>query len=76
MARRSDRPLLQVADQRQKLKELMAERDPVYATADISVDSADGPPEATLERVLTALAARRAADSAAPHPVGGERALT
>jgi shikimate kinase len=76
VARRSDRPLLQVADQRQKLKELMTERDPVYATADISVDSADGPPEATLERVLTALAARGAPNPAAPHPVGGERALT
>ena len=55
VSRRNDRPLLQVADQRQKLQELMAQRDPVYATADISVDSADGPPEATLERVVAAL---------------------
>src|SRR5215475_4557151 len=70
-----DRPLLQVADQRQKLQELMAQRDPVYATADISVDSADGPPEATLERVLAALAERRPSEARLPLAVGGERAL-
>jgi shikimate kinase len=55
VSRRNDRPLLQVADPRQKLAELMAQRHPVYAEADITVDSADGPPEATLERVLAAL---------------------
>ena len=76
VSRRNDRPLLQVADQRQKLQELMAQRDPVYATADISVDSADGPPEATLERVLTALAARRPSEARLPLAVGGERALS
>jgi shikimate kinase len=76
VSRRSDRPLLQDTDQRQKLQELMAERDPVYATADISVDSADGPPEATLERVLVALAARRSSDGGLPLAVGGERALS
>ena len=54
----------------------MAERDPVYATADISVDSADGPPEATLERVLVALAARQSSDGGLPLAVGGERALS
>ena len=75
VSRRSDRPLLQVADQRQKLEELMALRDPVYATADIAVDSADGPPEATLERVLSALSARRTADRGAPAAAAGERAL-
>jgi shikimate kinase len=76
VARRNDRPLLQVADQRQKLQELMAQRDPVYATADISVDSADGPPEATLERVLTALAQRQPPEARLPLAVGGERALS
>lgn len=53
--RRNDRPLLQVADPRAKLAELMALRHPVYAEADITVDSQDGPPEATLERVCAAL---------------------
>ncbi|MEA2783478.1 MAG: shikimate kinase [Rhodospirillaceae bacterium] len=55
VSRRNDRPLLQVADPRQKLAELAALRDPVYAEADITVDSADGPPDATLERVMAAL---------------------
>jgi len=55
VSRRGDRPLLQVDDPRGTLAELMAERYPVYAEADIAVDSEDGPPEATLERVLAAL---------------------
>lgn len=55
VSRRNDRPLLRVADPRAKLQELMAARYPVYAEADITVDSVDGPPEVTLERVLAAL---------------------
>jgi shikimate kinase len=57
VSRRNDRPLLQVADPRAKLQELMASRYPFYAEADIIVDSVDGPPEVTLERVIDALAA-------------------
>jgi shikimate kinase len=53
--RRGDRPLLQVEDPRAKLSELMEKRHPVYAEADLTVDSQDGPPDATLERVLAAL---------------------
>jgi len=55
VARRNDRPLLQVAEPRQKLAELMTQRHPIYAEADIAVDSADGPPDVTLERVAEAL---------------------
>ncbi len=33
----------------------MAVRYPVYAEADVVVDSADGPPEVTIDRVLLAL---------------------
>jgi len=55
VARRNDRPLLQVTEPRQKLAELMTQRHPVYAEADIAVDSADGPPDVTLERVVEAL---------------------
>jgi shikimate kinase len=57
VSRRSDRPLLQVADPRAKLEELMAARYPVYEEADIAVDSIDGPPDVTLERVVEALEA-------------------
>jgi shikimate kinase len=55
VSRRNDRPLLHVAEPRRKLAELMAERHPIYAEADIAVDSADGPPEVTLQRVIEAL---------------------
>jgi shikimate kinase len=57
VSRRSDRPLLQVADPRAKLQELMAQRYPIYGLADITVDSVDAPPEVTVERVHDALAA-------------------
>ena len=66
VSRRNDRPLLQVAEPRQKLAELMTQRHPVYAEADITVDSADGPPEATLERVVAALDAFVADGPGAP----------
>jgi len=55
VSRRNDRPLLQVADPRAKLQELMALRYPTYALADITVDSVDAPPEVTVERVYEAL---------------------
>lgn len=60
VSRRNDRPLLLVDDPRRKLEELMALRHPVYAEADITIDSQDGPPEATLERVIAGLAAHLA----------------
>jgi shikimate kinase len=57
VSRRSDRPLLQVPDPKAKLQELMALRYPIYALADIIVDSVDAPPEVTVERVYDALTA-------------------
>jgi hypothetical protein len=33
----------------------MTQRHPIYAEADIAIDSADGPPDVTLERVVEAL---------------------
>jgi shikimate kinase len=61
VARRNDRPLLQGVDPRRRLADLMAQRHPFYGEADIIVDSADGPPEVTLERLLAALDAREKA---------------
>jgi shikimate kinase len=57
IGRRSDRPLLQNVDPRAKLGELIALRHPVYAEADLTVDSADGPPDVTVQRVLQAIEA-------------------
>jgi len=53
--RRGNRPLLNVPDPTAKLAELIAERYPVYAEADVTVDSNDSPPEATVDRVMAAL---------------------
>ena len=53
--RRTDRPLLQGDEAADTLRRLMEERYPVYAEADVTVDSADGPPEMTMDRVLDAL---------------------
>jgi shikimate kinase len=55
VGRRNDRPLLQNVDPRAKLAELIDLRYPVYAEADVTVDSADGPPDVTVQRVLRAL---------------------
>ena len=55
IGRRNDRPLLQNVDPRAKLSELIEVRYPVYAEADLTVDSADGPPDVTVQRVLRAI---------------------
>lgn len=55
VTRRNDRPLLKKGDPREILERLMSERYPVYADADITVDSTDGPPRITVDRVAEAL---------------------
>ncbi len=54
-SRRNNRPLLKTGDPREILQGLMATRYPVYGEADIVVDSIDGPPDVTLDKVLEAL---------------------
>jgi shikimate kinase len=68
VARRNHRPLLNHGDPRRVLERLMAERHPVYAEADIVVETGDAPTAATVERVVEALVAfrrRQAADASA-----------
>jgi shikimate kinase len=55
VGRRANRPLLKAGDPRTVLAQLIEKRYPVYAEADLVVDSLDGPPELTLARVLDAL---------------------
>jgi shikimate kinase len=55
VGRRNNRPLLKTSDPRVVLTRLIDERYPVYAEADITVDTVDGPPEATLVKVIDAL---------------------
>jgi shikimate kinase len=54
-ARRTNRPLLNSGDPREVLAGLMAMRYPVYAEADIQVQSLESPPDETTSRVVEAL---------------------
>ncbi|MBM3643579.1 MAG: shikimate kinase [Alphaproteobacteria bacterium] len=53
--RRSHRPLLRNGDPRETLRRLMEARYPVYAEADLIVESTAQPADATTEQVLLAL---------------------
>ena len=53
--RRNHRPLLETGDKRSILEKLMAERYPVYAEADMVVDSGDGPQERVVQQMIAAL---------------------
>ncbi len=53
--RRDDRPMLYGSDLRERLKQLIELRYPVYGEADIVVDSSEGPHEAVVEVVLQRL---------------------
>ncbi len=55
-ARRNNRPLLKQGEPREVLARLLAEREPIYAQADITVNSRDRPAEETADRALRALA--------------------
>ena len=55
VSRRNNRPLLKQGNPREILALLIDQRYPVYALSDITVDTVDGPPEATMDRVMAAL---------------------
>ncbi len=56
VARRNNRPLLRRQDPRTVLAELIERRHPIYAEADVTIDSGEGPLELTTTRVIAALA--------------------
>jgi shikimate kinase len=67
VGKRPNRPLLKTADPRAVLERLLIERGPVYALADLVVDSVEAPHDAVVDAILAALgehAARRPADAA------------
>ena len=68
VSRRGNRPLLAGGEPRPILQRLIGERYPIYAEADIVVDSVDGPHEQTLQAVLNALDDYREADRGEPDP--------
>jgi len=53
--RRNDRPLLKTDDPGETLRRLMAERDPVYAEADVTVLSRDVPHEIIIGEIVSAV---------------------
>jgi shikimate kinase len=64
--RRANRPLLKSDDAGETLRRLIAERYPVYAEAEITIQSREVPHEKIVDEIVTALAARLAG------PPGGE----
>jgi shikimate kinase len=55
VSRRSNRPLLKTPNPKAVLAELIERRHPIYAEADVTIDSGEGPPDATASRVIAAL---------------------
>jgi shikimate kinase len=54
--RKAERPLLQTEDPAATLRELLAEREPIYAQADLTVQSRDVPHDAVVAEILERLA--------------------
>src|ERR1700761_6227216 len=54
--RKEDRPMLMTADPAATLRQLLAEREPVYAQADITVQSREVPHDAIVVEIMRALA--------------------
>lgn len=65
VSRRCHRPLLRLPDPKDRLRDLLVAREPVYAGADITVACQDEPKPATTDRVMAALAAHGIISSAA-----------
>jgi shikimate kinase len=60
VSKRGHRPLLKTADPQGTLKRLMAEREPVYAHADLCVDSGEQTKDAMARKVMDVLRATQA----------------
>jgi shikimate kinase len=58
VGRRDTRPLLRNGNPREILEKLLTEREPIYAEADLTVDSHDGPHASAVDRILSELQTR------------------
>jgi shikimate kinase len=54
--RKNERPMLQTDDPEETLRQLIAVRDPVYALADLTVQSREVPHDSIVAEIATALA--------------------
>ena len=55
--RKSERPMLQTADPAATLRQLLAEREPIYAQSDLTVQSREVPHDAIVTEIMRSLAA-------------------
>ena len=55
--RKNDRPMLRTDDPAATLRQLLALREPIYALADLTVQSREAPHEAIVDEIVSALAA-------------------
>ncbi|HCX69120.1 shikimate kinase [Parvibaculum sp.] len=67
VGKRGDRPLLQKGDPRETMKRLMDQRYPVYAGADITIESLEGPHDAVVEQIIEKLDLFRANHAGPSH---------
>ncbi len=58
VSRKETRPLLKNVDQRAVLEKLIHEREPIYAQADITVESDESPHDSIVKRIIVALEKR------------------
>ena len=63
--RKDNRPLLRNTDSRATLERLLREREPIYAEADIIVESDEGPHDVVVKRIVAALEDRAAPEAGA-----------
>jgi len=63
--RRHDRPLLQGDDPAETLRKLLADREPVYAEADLTVESRDVPHETIVDEIIEGLRLRIVSEGSA-----------
>src|SRR6516225_3441921 len=66
--RRHDRPLLRTEDPGATLRKLMEERDPIYALADLTVQSRDVLHDKIVDEIVSALAGQMGLACAIPDP--------
>lgn len=67
VGKRGDRPLLQNGDARATMQRLMEERYPVYAEADITIESLEGPHDTIVETIVERLKEFRTAGAMQDH---------
>ena len=66
VTRKNDRPLLQGRDAHAVLSDLARERYPIYALADLTVESAESPHHLTVQAIIDALSARLRTQAVTP----------